>query len=102
MLAIKMRKLSLISLSHINERPFYDPPYESPPEDIFALTIIKYLNTSIAFQKQVEVATICGKFRIDFIADCGSKKEVTVSGVLSMGCRSVYTVCINRNGLFGQ
>ena len=69
-----MRKLSLLSWSHLNEGPFYDPPYESQLEDIFALTIIKYLNTSIDFQKQVEVDTICGKFRIDFIADCGSKK----------------------------
>ena len=54
--------------------PLYDPPYDSPLEDRFAYNIVKYLNSSTTLQKQVEVETICGRFIIDFVADCGSKK----------------------------
>ena len=54
--------------------PSYEPPYESPLEHLFALNAIKYLKRSINFQKQVEVKTICGRFRMDFVADTGSKR----------------------------
>jgi len=46
----------------------YDPPYESPLEDLFAWNAVKYLGETVAFDKQVEVDTICGKFRLDFLA----------------------------------
>lgn len=57
---------------HLNE-PFlgpsmYDPPYESPLEDEFAWRISKYLNRKTVLAKQIEVETICGAFRIDFVA----------------------------------
>lgn len=48
--------------------PAYDPPYDSPLEDLFAYTIVKYLDRSVAFAPQVEVNTICGRFRLDFVA----------------------------------
>ncbi len=54
--------------------PTYDPPYESPLEDLFALNVVKYLRSSVGFDKQVKAETICGKFRMDFVVYCGSKK----------------------------
>jgi len=48
--------------------PFYDPPYDSPLEDEFALNFVKYAARLDAFEKQAVVETICGPFRIDFIA----------------------------------
>lgn len=54
--------------------PLYDPPYESPLEDLFAYNIVNYLDESVNFQKQVEVETICGTFRIDFVASHEGKK----------------------------
>jgi hypothetical protein len=45
----------------------YEPPYESPLEDIFAWNIIKYLSNSIVLEKQVTLDTICGAFRVDFV-----------------------------------
>lgn len=60
--------------NHVLTGPFYDPPYESPLEDLYAWNAIKYLDSSVDFQKQIEVDTICGTFRIDFIADHDSKK----------------------------
>jgi len=46
----------------------YDPPYESPLEDCFAWALSKYLRPGTNLQKQVEVKTICGDFRVDFVA----------------------------------
>lgn len=51
--------------------PAYDPPYESPIEDCFAWNIVKYLNSQVRFDKQVEAETVCGVFRIDFTASLG-------------------------------
>lgn len=48
--------------------PIYDPPYDSPLEDLFAYNMVKYLDQSVSFEKQMEVDTICGKFRLDFAA----------------------------------
>jgi len=53
--------------------PHYDPPYDSPLEDLFAHNISKYLGTNVVLNKQVDVETICGTFRVDFVADCGPK-----------------------------
>lgn len=58
----------------MNKGPLFDPPYESPLEELFALNAIKYLDDSVDFQKQVSVETICGQFRIDFVIDTGLKK----------------------------
>lgn len=44
----------------------YHPPYESPIEDDFALNFVKYIKDNIVLNKQVEIDTICGKFRVDF------------------------------------
>lgn len=52
--------------------PFYDPPYDSPLEDLFAWHIVKYLGSGVQFDKQVEAQTNCGTFRIDFVAVAGS------------------------------
>ena len=46
----------------------YKPPYESPLEDIFAYNAAKYFNSSVFLRKQVEFKTICGTFRMDFLA----------------------------------
>ncbi len=46
----------------------YAPPYESPIEDAFAWAIAKHLNPACDLQKQVEVPTFTGGFRLDFLA----------------------------------
>lgn len=46
----------------------YNPPYESPLEDAFAWSLSKYLDRSVSLHKQVECPTICGRFRMDFVA----------------------------------
>lgn len=54
----------------LNEsRTFYDPPYDSPLEDWFALNLTKYLDREVNLRKQVEVQTICGVFRLDFLSE---------------------------------
>ncbi len=50
-----------------NPQP-YDPPYDSPLEDIFAWSLSKYIDRGVAIFKQSETSTICGQFRIDFVA----------------------------------
>lgn len=47
--------------------PCYEPPYDSPIEDLFAVNAIKYLDPSVRLDKQVEAATPWGTFRIDFV-----------------------------------
>lgn len=48
--------------------PTYEPPYESPIEDLFAFNVIKYVDEDrIEFRKQVSIDTICGCFRLDFM-----------------------------------
>lgn len=49
-------------------KPAFEPPYDSPIENDFAYNIVKYLDERVAFKKQVSVKTICGRFRLDFIA----------------------------------
>ena len=46
----------------------YDPPYESPLEDVFAWSLSKYIDRDVDLFKQFEAPTICGQFRIDFVA----------------------------------
>jgi hypothetical protein len=52
----------------MHEPPTYLPPYDSPIEDIFAYHAVKYLDPSITFAPQDSVQTICGMFRLDFVA----------------------------------
>ena len=47
--------------------PTYEPPYDSPIEDAFAYQLAKYLATGAAVERQVEVTTQCGTYRIDFV-----------------------------------
>ena len=47
--------------------PPYEPPYESPIEDWLAWSLAKYLNSTASLDKQYEVDTICGRFRLDFV-----------------------------------
>ena len=49
-------------------RPQYDPPYDSPIENEFAWAIVKYLESTVSFEKQKSFTTICGVFRPDFVA----------------------------------
>lgn len=49
--------------------PIYDPPYDSPIEDAFAWQATKYLSPKVTLSTQVEVPTICGLFRLDFVAE---------------------------------
>lgn len=52
-----------------NQSPIYTPPYDSPLEDDFAYHLTKYLEPTIRLVPQFEVKTICGVFRIDFVAE---------------------------------
>jgi len=54
--------------------PMFDPPYESPIEELFAWNVVKYLDSSVDFEKQVSVRTICGEFRLDFLAQYEGKR----------------------------
>ena len=49
-------------------------PFESPLEKKFAAQIVEYLKPNIIFKNQVEVETICGNFRLDFLAETSSGK----------------------------
>ncbi len=53
--------------------PTYDPPYDSPIEDILAYSLTKYLSPLVSLDKQVEIETACGRFRPDFIVRGRSK-----------------------------
>lgn len=50
----------------------YDPPYDSPIEELFAHNAIKYLAEDVYLEKQVDVPTIGPTFRLDFVLtrDC--------------------------------
>ena len=54
----------------------YDPPYESPLEDTFARGLSKFLRPGTNLEKQVEVTTICGDFRLDFVATTMAGRRV--------------------------
>lgn len=45
----------------------YNPPYESPIEDIFARSYERYAAHSVNVFPQKEVETICGRFILDFL-----------------------------------
>ena len=60
--------------------PFYDPPYDSPLEDIFAWNFVKYAGDMEALDKQVPVHTIAGTFILDFVAKLGGE-------IIALECR---------------
>ena len=45
----------------------YDPPYDSPIEDLFVRHYEKYAGPAVEFVAQKEVDTICGRFILDFL-----------------------------------
>lgn len=47
--------------------PTYQPPYDSPIEDEFALHYVKYAADSVLLSPQVKTQTICGLFIVDFV-----------------------------------
>jgi len=51
-----------------NKIQTYTSPFESPLEEVFDHNIIKYLDDRVTLYTQVEINTICGKFRLDFLA----------------------------------
>lgn len=54
--------------------PCYEPPYDSPIEDFFAWNMAKYLDEKTTWERQVSVSTICGCFRMDFVANTHSRR----------------------------
>lgn len=61
--------------------PLYQPPYDSPIEEIFAWHCTKYLCSSVAFDTQVELDTRHGQFRMDFVlTDADQKVAVECDG----------------------
>lgn len=46
---------------------------ESPIERLFAWNIAKYLHEDVTTEQQVEVQTICGTYRLDFLIQRGRK-----------------------------
>ena len=54
----------------------YEPPYESPMEDLFALNLDKYLAEGVNVTKQTEVQTFCGMYRLDFVASLAGHPKV--------------------------
>jgi hypothetical protein len=59
--------------SNLNE-PYYDPPYGSQIEEQFARLLVKCLHPNGQLQKQSPVHTICGTFRLDFLASNDSMR----------------------------
>lgn len=49
------------------EIPQFEPPFESNIEEIFAWEISKHLKPDLTFQKQFEINTSYGNFRLDFL-----------------------------------
>lgn len=61
---ILSRMFSEESVTEYGKRP--EPPYDSPIETIFASYCFKHLRSGVHVEKQVEVTTRHGSFRIDF------------------------------------
>jgi len=54
--------------------PFFDPPYDSPIEELFAINAIKYFAEDARLEKQVEVPTFAGTFRLDLVAERAGRR----------------------------
>ena len=66
--------------SLLNEKGFsciqYDPPFESPIEEIFAWNMSKFLSEKIRLEKQVVIRTLWGNFRADFMITTDTEKII--------------------------
>jgi hypothetical protein len=61
--------------------PFFDPPFDSPIEELFALNAVKYLAEDASFEKQVEVPTDYGTYRLDFFVErAGQRLAIECDG----------------------
>ncbi len=59
----------------------YEPPYDSPIEEVFAWHCCKYLTSGVNLEKQVELPTQHGMFRADFILSKASERiEIECDG----------------------
>lgn len=56
----------------------YNPPYDSPIEDIFAYNYIKYANEESSLDSQVSVQTLCGRFILDFVLTTTDGSRIAV------------------------
>ncbi|MFZ1389844.1 MAG: hypothetical protein WBP46_18985 [Thiolinea sp.] len=56
----------------------YNPPYDSPIEDIFARHYVNYASETIAFTPQASINTLCGVFILDFLLEDGSGYRVGI------------------------
>jgi hypothetical protein len=61
-------------LDCVNTDTFDIESVESELERIFAENLPKYLSDDAQFMAQVDVNTICGKFRLDFVVQCNGQK----------------------------
>lgn len=66
------RMLSEEPVAKCEEWP--EPPYDSPIERIFASCCFKHLRPDVQVEKQVEVSTGHGRFRIDFVLSVGDRR----------------------------
>jgi hypothetical protein len=57
---------------------FYCPPYDSPIEDSFAKYAEKYFNQEVSMDTQVEIITICGNYRLDFVVTGTNGKKTAI------------------------
>lgn len=53
------------------------PPYDSPIEEQFAYHFDKYKHSEVTLYQQVQVNTVCGSYRLDFVA----KRNKLVIGI---------------------
>lgn len=56
----------------------YNPPYDSPIEDIFAHNYVKYSNEDGSMEAQVPVQTLCGRFILDFVLSTPDGTRIAV------------------------
>lgn len=63
--------MDIDNLKELIERAgqLYEPPYDSPIEDILAYNLLKYIRPDVVLRRQVEVATKAGTFRLDFVLE---------------------------------
>jgi len=54
----------------------YLPQSDSKLEDLFAYNLDKYLSGDVKLLQQVEVSTICGKYKLDFVAKVSTGRLV--------------------------
>ena len=50
-----------------------EPPYDSPIETVFADSCFKFLSPTVCVEKQVEVSTTHGVFRLDFLMSANGR-----------------------------